>query len=133
MCVICCFFWKRIYTSKDCSYLAVPAYGQQSCWIVESSLGEYIYYPAGFLLFVNICLFTATCVKLCMYGRARNIRARKCNDQFGEWYDYDYYYGFITKYYILDDRQDSLYQRGDLHKSLRKINNVENELDYMNY
>lgn len=83
-------FSSRIYKSNDsndCRYHAVPGYGVRSCWILEDSIGEYVYYPAGFLLCVNTVLFTATCVKLCMYGRGTTARARKNNDAFGEWYD----------------------------------------------
>jgi len=71
--------------ANDCSHHAVPAYGQQNCGIVEAYLGEYLYYPAAVLLFVNVSLFAATCIKLCMYGRGPAIRTKK-NDPFGEWY-----------------------------------------------
>lgn len=74
---------------------------------MEDALGEYLYYPAAFLVCVNILLFTATCVKLCMFGRGPTVRTRK-TDARGEWYVWfiakllDSFLYSSAKYVILD-------------------------------
>ncbi|CAL8093003.1 unnamed protein product [Orchesella dallaii] len=72
-----------VIAANDCNQHVVPGYGQQNCGILEANLGEYLYYPGAVLICINVSLFAATCLKLCMYRGGPGSRTKK-NDPFGE-------------------------------------------------